>query len=67
MYNSKAASALGAGSLAYTGANSMFLVLTAILLVIVGITIVRLVRSRPSVMMTGPKAPTARRWSIRKK
>jgi uncharacterized protein with PQ loop repeat len=67
MYNSKAASAIGAGSLAYTGVNSMFWVLTAILIIIVGITIYRLARSRPSFMKTGPKAPTARRWSIRKK
>lgn len=58
MYASKTTAGLtgvSAVGLAETGVNALFWVLTAVLLVVVGLTLVRLFQSRPSQIMTGPK------------
>lgn len=47
--------------LAMTGMNTLFLVLTMLVLVIAGLTLVRLARSRPSFATTGPVETPARR------
>lgn len=64
MYASKPTQALiGGGVLAQTGysiTNSLFWGLTAVMVIIVGVTLFWLFRTRPAQMTTGPKPVKAR-------
>ena len=63
------AAATGTATLAYTGANTAFMLITARVIIICGFTLIRLSRSRPSEVLTGPveKSGPAKWWSNRRR
>lgn len=52
---------VGAGTLAATGSNVLFTILLIVLLLVMGFTLLRLARSRPSQAFDGPAPQHAKR------